>query len=261
MATTLLDYTARFAGPGPEMIERDKATRLRCEVWYEEARVKPTAGTVLVRDSAGATVVTAAITGNDASGNAYYDLLAASVPATLSPSSRWMVEWTLTFADLQVHTFRRDAHLVLRRLYPAINAADLTRRHHELASLVPRMKTSLQDYISDAWEELLARLVEDGRYPQRIMSPGALAEVHKALALHRAYFDCQNDVNGEDVYGRKAAYWMEQYEQKWSRMRFNYDHDDDNLPPSEDEEGESQMPVVYLGGAPRSRTSAARATR
>ena len=253
MATILTDtYAPRWAGPA--LIERAKATRLVCEVHHAGAVQVPTSGTITLRDPANVSVLDAVAVTIDSSGRAVYDLLAASVPATYTPSPRWLLEWALTFADAQVHTFRRDAHLVLRRLYPVITQDDLTRRRGELTpgtreSIVPRQRSSLQGYLDEAWETLIERLVEDGRYPQQVMTPTSLKAAHKALTLHLV-FDDMAAGDGEDRYSRSALWFWERYEEAWARLRYTVDLDEDNRPPSDAEEGSGNLPVVYLGGAP-----------
>ena len=132
LATT---YTPRFASP--EFIELAKDQRIACAVHYEGAIVRAASGTLTLRDPANVSVLAAVAVSVAGDGSSYYDLTAASVPATYSPSQRWLADWTITFTDGQVHTFRREVHLIRRRLYPVVTQGDLTRRHWDLQRLVP----------------------------------------------------------------------------------------------------------------------------
>lgn len=242
-------YTPRFSSP--DFIERAKDQRLSLEVQYAGAVVAVVSGTLTLRDPSNVAVLSAVAVSVTSAGVPYYDLLAASVPASYSPSQRWLEDWTLTFSDGQVHTFRRSAHLVLRRLYPCVTVGDLTRRHHDLAQLIPTGQT-LQGYLDDAWDTVILRLIKDSRYPQQIMTPEGLVEAHKALALSRAYRDTQLGEGGDGKYGSLADFYNTAYENEWPTMKFTIDLDEDNGPPGDDEEGIGGQPVIFLGGAPRS---------
>jgi hypothetical protein len=239
-------YTARFASP--ELIERAKSQRLACEVQYGGAVQRPASGTITIRDGGNTAVVDeAAVTGIGNDGVAYYDLDAALVPETMSTSQGWLVEWTLTYADGKVHTFRRTAHLCLRRLYPVVTVGDIVRRHHDLQELINR-GTNLQAYGDDAWDSVIFRFLGEGREPQKVMSPDRFAEVHKALWLHRTYLDCILEEG--DRYAYLADYWRKEYEAAWTSLRVTLDRNEDNLPPNGSEQGESATPPLMLSAGP-----------
>ena len=239
-------YATRFASP--DFIERAKAQRLSLEVYHQGARVVPVTGTLVLRDPSNVEVINAAIA-IDSSGVAGYDLTAASVPVSYAPSQRWLEDWTLTFSDGQVHTFRRDAHLCLRRLYPVVAAADLLRRHHDLQDLVNNGQ-SLQGYLDEAYDFVIGRLLMDGRYPQQIMTPWGLRSVTVFYALHLAFSDMMLQEAGAGKYGSLAELYEKRFEAEWLKLRFTLDTDESNTPPDGDEEGQSEMPVIYLGGSP-----------
>lgn len=252
MTTALVtQYAGRFSSP--DFIERAKDQRLTFEVQYEGATVRPASGTLTLRNEANTAIVNTAAISVSADGVAYYDLSAALVPATYAPSQRWLEDWALTFDDGQVHTFRRPAHLCVRRLYSVLVQSDLTGRHHDLQTIVPRAKSSLQPYMDGAFDEAIDRLLEDGRYPQQVMTPDRLRRFCRAYALHLAFLDAMNEAPGEGKYGGLANFYLGQAEDAWTKLRFTIDHDEDNGPPGEDEEGQSESPVVYLGGAPSTR--------
>lgn len=242
-------YTARYASP--DFIERAKAQRLALEVQHEGAKVVPDSGTLTLRSGSNASVLNAVVV-SIADGIAVYDLLAASVPASESISKGWLEDWTLTFADGQIHTFRRSAHLVARRLYPCVTVGNLTRRHRDLLRLASSSGgyAILQGYLDDAWDEIVHRLIQDGRYPQQIMTPEGLVQAHTALALHRAFADMMLGPGGDGKYGHLFEHYGKTYEDEWPRLRFTLDHDESNTPPASDEEGQAEQPMIQLGGAP-----------
>jgi hypothetical protein len=241
----VLHYSARFSSP--DFIERAKDQRLTFEVQYEGAIMAVASGTLTLRNESNVAVLDGVAVQVASDGSVYYDLTAASVPTTEPISQRWLEDWALTFTDGQVHTFRRSAHLIKRRLYPCVTIAELARRHNDIRGLTSQ---SLQGYIDDAWDTLILRLIEDGRYPQQVMTPEGLIEAHKALTLSRAYLDMMLGEAGQGKYGDLATFYSNQYEAAWSRIRFTIDANEDNNPPGDDEIGQSEMPVIMLGGAP-----------
>lgn len=245
--STILVGTYAPAFSAPDLIERAKAQRLSLPVYYDGALVVPSSAVLSLYDPSNVAVLDS-VACTIASGTAVYDLLAASVPATYAPSQRWREEWTLTMTDGQVHTFRRDAHLCLRRLYPVIGSGDLVARHHDAATLIRRGK-SLQGYVDGAWDTVIYRLLGDSRYPQQVMTPWGLREAHLALSLHRLFLDAMLNVAGEDKYSKLADYYGEEYKQAWAGLRFTVDLDEDNKAPSDDETMQG-APVIMLGGAP-----------
>ena len=246
MSTILVaTYTAAFASP--DLIERAKDQRLSCPVYYDGALVAPVSGTDTVYDDTNATAATSAVT--VAGGVAVYDLTAAAVPATKAPSQRWREEWALTFADGQVHTFRRDAHLCLRRLYPVTTVGDLTGRHHDLAQLVAAGK-SVQVYLDGAWDTLIRKVLSDGRYPQQYMTPWSMADAHAALALHRLFLDVMLNAPGDGKYGALAELYKVEYADALTSLRATIDINEDNQAPGDDEEGQTGVPMITLGGSP-----------
>ena len=250
MTTALVQtYTPRFAAP--DLIEREKATRLAMEIQYEGAKVVPVSGLVTLRRADNSYVLNA-VAATVSDGVAVYDL--SAIAATYAVSRRWLQEWELTFADGQVHTFRRGTHLCLRRLYPCVTVGHMTRRHWDLARLVAKSNGNavLQGYLDDAWDTVLLRLISDGVYPQQVMSGEDTIEAHKALALGRAFTDIMLGPMGEEKYGSLAKFYLDAYEAAWTSMRLTIDRDEDNRPPSAAEQGQAEQGMIQLGGAPRS---------
>lgn len=247
MATPLTTYTARFTSP--EFIERAKAVRLQCEVQRSNAIVVPASGTVTLRDAGNVAIVDAAAVTVGTDGVAYYDLAAATIPDTMATSQAWVLEWTLTFSDGQVQTFRRDAHLCLRRLYPVVTVGDILRRHRDLHDLVNN-GVDLQSYGDDAWDSIIFRFLGEGRQPQKVMTPWSFAEAHKALWLHRVFLDATLNGGDGDKYGILAEFYSKTYEAAMLALRTTYDRDEDNLPPSASEQGESAQPPLMLSAGP-----------
>ena len=247
MATRLATYSARFTSP--DLIERAKTQQLALEVQSAGAVVAPASGTLTLRDSTNTAIVNAAAI-TVTNGIAEYELAAATVPATLPLAQDWIEEWTLTFADGQVHTFRRTAHLCRRRLYPVLTQAAILKRHRNLNDLVEATPTAIQDAIDDAWDSILARLQQDQAWPQLVMTPDSFYEVHFSLTCQRLFLDMMTNAGGgDDVYAKLAEFYGEQFTQGWASLKFVYDQDESGTAPGEDDQGGASS-VIYLGGAP-----------
>lgn len=236
-------YSARFSTP--DWIGRATDQTLALPVYRDGALAAPASGTFTLTDPAGAVVVSAAAVTVSAS-VATYSLAAATVPATLNLSDRWLETWSLVMPDGRTYPFRRDAALVRARLYPVVTDLDLTRLHTELREWMAQDASSLQNYIDAAWDDVLLRLMEDGRYPSLVLSPWSLRGAHTWLALAYAFRDYASSAAGSaDKYGPLAAHYLEEYGKAWSRLRFTYDIDEDGVVDDE-EQGVAAEPVLML---------------
>lgn len=214
-------YSARFLGP--ETIERARTQTLTCPVYWGGGLVAPSSGTVTIYDASGSAIVSAAAV-TITSSVATYSLSSASIPATLTLGDGWLVEWALTISGI-VHTFRTDAALCYRRLYPVVTDADLLRRHTDLSALKPSTETSYQDYLDEAWAQICARLVSQGRRPWLILSPSDLREAQMTRTLGLIFRDFASSM-GEGKYSQMADYYDQAYEQAWRNLNFRYAEDE-----------------------------------
>jgi hypothetical protein len=212
-------------------------------VYRDGALVAPSSGTVSVYDADGTAVVDEQAVTVTAS-IAAYSVSAATLPVTLALSDRWRVQWTLAMPDGATHTFIRDAGLVRSRLYPVVADVDLTRLHTELREWLAQDQTSLQGYRDAAWDAIVLRLLEDGRWPHLILSPWALRGAHIALTLALAFRDYAASSGGSPgKYDALAAHYAAEYDAAWGRIRLTYDLDKDGL-IDDDEQGVSGEPVL-----------------
>lgn len=234
-------YTARFLGP--VVIQRGQEQLLSCPVYLSGALVAPSSGTVTIYDASGAAVVSA-VGITVASSIATYTLPAATTTALL-PEEGWRVEWTLTISSV-VHSFRSDAVLVHRRLYPVITDLDLTGLHPDLSSRLPTGVTSWQGAIDAAWGEIEGRLLEGGVRPWLILSPSALRRSHLALTLSRIFTGLTQGAP-ETAEARLAEQYRQEYSSAWTALTFP------QADPTTGADGSpgrrrSARPTTWLGG-------------
>lgn len=217
-------YTARFQLP--DLIEQGRDNALRCPVYLSGGLAVPTAGIASIYDATGA-AVTSAATATIAGSVAGYTVASATL-ATRTRGEGWRVEWALTMPDGVVHTFRNEAALVRRALYPVVTDADLFRRVSSLdpagPSPITRASTQ-QDKIDEAWVQIQQKLLDKGNRPNLIMSPSALRSVHLAAALALVFEDLASRVNAS--YETRAKAYRDEARAAWAELRFLYDEGDD----------------------------------
>lgn len=236
-------YTARLSS---DWIERGRAQKLKCPAYRDGALAAPSSGTVSVYNAAGTAVVDAqAVT--VVSSVAEYDIAAVDTSSE-SLGLGWRIEWSLVMPDTITHTFRVDAGLVRRRLYPVISDIDLKRRHSDLDDLRDAGATSYQDFLDEAWQDILDRLAARGSLPFLIMEPGALRRSHLFHTLQLIFLDFSSSV-GDGRYLDLAEQYRKDFEDAWGELRFSYDYDDDGEADKDGQEKDTPHAVMWLGGS------------
>lgn len=144
----------------------------------------PSAATYTLRDAAGTAVTgLSAAVATPAVGGASI-AIGASVLDNESYSSDYTETWALTMGGV-VYLFDRVA--VICRVPPIapLTVADLQRAHPDLVGdwLLPSGLTSWQPFIDEAFDELIARLLEHGTGPHLIASWSVVRRVLKRMAL------------------------------------------------------------------------------
>ncbi len=240
------DYTARFTLP--DMIERGKDVTLTCPVYFDGALVAPASGTFSLYEGDVAKVDAQAVTVTGS--QAEYTVTAATLSSE-ALGEEWRVEWALTIGG-EVYTFRNDAALVRRQLYPVISNVDLFRRASSLdpagnAPITTFAAADFQDFLDESWAEINLRLLGNGNRPNLVMSPSSLRDVHLYLTLAIIFEDLATRL--QDSYEVRADAFRRQYEASWARLRFLYDDGDDGVPDERSRRNASAS--VWLGGSAR----------
>lgn len=239
-------YSARFRTT--ETIERGRTQVISCPTSRAGATATPTAGTVSVYRPDGTALVSAQAVTIPAASVAQYSLSGASTSAE-ALGEGWLIEWALTMPDSVVHTFRQDAALCRRTLYPTIDQNDLVQRHSDLPSLLGSA-VSYQPYIDEAWSTICNRLIADGRRPYLVMQPSAFRDVTLMLTLHLIFLDYSTSAGDGGRWQALAGHYATQYEQAWGQLRFVYDEADENrVDPTKKKSASSQIWTNGRGGS------------
>jgi hypothetical protein len=231
-------YSARFRSS--ETVERGRTQVLSCPTSRAGATATPTAGTFsLYRPDGSALVSAQAVTIPPAS-VAQYTLAGATTSAE-ALGEGFLCEWSLTMPDGVTHTFRNDAALCRRTLYPVISQDDLTQRHSDLPALLGSA-TSYQPYIDEAFATLANRLIAAGRRPYLVIQPSALRDVHLMSTLAMIFLDYSTSAGDGGRWQALAEHYRVQYEAAWGQLRFTYDEADENtVDPSKKKSASSQI--------------------
>ena len=227
---------------GPECIERGRDNLVQAPIYLAGALAAPSSGTVSIFDASNTAIVDAAAV-TVADSIAGYNVTAATI-ASKALSEDWRIEWALLMPDGVVHTFRRGAALVRRRLYPVATDLDLLALHSDLTALRPANLTSYQDYLDTAGKDIIDMLREVGNFPNLIMSPSAFRRAHVYLTLELISRDFSTSFGDGSKWDLLADTYSAKFEAAYGRLNFQYDVSDDG---QADERHRAAAPAIWLG--------------
>lgn len=250
MSATETRYTAHLRLP--HLIERDRTQLIQCPTFLDGAAAAPASGTVSVfrpnqgpDDTAEISAQAVTVTASVAEYSVTFGAGANQIESAEALGDGWRVEWVLTMADSIVHTFRNDAHLVRRRLYPVVTDQDLERSHMGIDSLLPNGQTHWQDQLDEAWLDIQRKLIAAGDRPFLVMEPSALYDVHLNRTLYRIFRALKTRMGVDSQYAELAAEYRDDYQDAWSALSFKYDRDDSGRSDSDTDRRPAQ-PQVFL---------------
>lgn len=212
-----------------EQLVRGVDNVLKQPMYDAGALVAPTAATstCTVYDATNTSVATPTV--SLVSSVATATLTAASTTSrTLSEG--WRVEWSLTMPDGTQRLVPRDAVLCRKRLLPPITWADVFRREPGLdpsaANPIHSMTLAqLDPFLDEAWLQVEARLLANGRRPWLIIGGQAFRETMICGTLALVYQSFVTRL--KPAYQETAAMYAALRDQAWPDLRFAYDTDDD----------------------------------
>lgn len=175
-----------------------------------------------------------------------YTHTAGNLATSLNLGEGYMQEWEITISG-KSYIFRRMAAVVLRRLYPVISDTDLTATYKQLAALRPSSITSYQDYIDEAWYNLILRIRQEGAgLEYLVMDSEALRPAHLNLTLYYIFRDFHSSL------GQAAGRFFDlsnehhaQYQQAWKLINWRYDNSH-NGQADDPNKRVAKQPVIFL---------------
>lgn len=230
----------------PELLERGKSQVSTLPVYRDGILQAPTAVKYTLIAPNGVKLVDGAI-GTYPGNIPTYTHGSSILNSTLSLGEGYLQEWEISFVS-GVYVFRRNAALVLRRLYPVVSDMDLTATYSQLAELRPSSLSSYQQYIDEAWYTMIQRMRQEGALEYLVMSPEAFRPAHQNLALYYIFRDFHSSLgqsNGR--YLDLANEHHKQYQSEWKIINFIYDQDHNGTGGGD---RVAKNPVIYLTNPP-----------
>lgn len=238
----------RFRLGLPYWFVRGRDTTIYVDLYDDETgeAAAPTAATCAVVEPDGTST---AIAGVSVAGNRLSaTVLSTAVAADDELSSRWLVRWTATVGGVE-YAADNPAHVCRREPLSPVVADDLRTRHQVLRELRTRDKTNtalLHDAIRDSFEDILRRLLDAGRDPDRILSSAGIFNVILWLAMAHAFMDAASSLNSNGTLAELGAHYERRAEKAWDLLKLAYDKDGDGL-VAQDERYQSGTPVIFAG--------------
>ena len=230
------------------LLEREAANLTEITIFRDAAKVHINSGTyTLIKPDGTKLVDAAAVT--VAANVAQYTHSAANLDSTQALGEGYVQEWVLNHDGGhpdQNYTYRRMAAVVRRRLYPTVYDGDLTAIYSDLADLRPSTLTSYQQYIDDAWYQMLRRIRQEaGGFEYLIMSSESFFDAHRHFTPYLIWRDFHSSLgqsNGRYMDLAQEHYRL--YQDEWKRINFVYDYDHDGKAEDANQR-QAKQPVVY----------------
>lgn len=243
MDTTQSDtYSAIWPLP-MELAQREQSAVFRLRLRRSGSPVAPATARFSLINASGDAVIDAAMA---TIGSSEVTYVASGMDLTQPLGQGYMVRWV---TDLGVYDI--PLAIVRRIPFPSIGDEDVKRRWPYLDSGTPgglvRATTNWQAAIEDAWITIQHRLIDSGRLPWLNLSASALREPHLLLAGARIHEHMA--ARGNPVMQERADRLHQEFNLAWSRVRLDYDEDDDGQIDDADRRLAAQS-SIWLGGAP-----------
>lgn len=233
-----------------EIFRRASIYDIELPVYRDGDLVQPHSGTVALLSNDGSTIFSAAVV---ISGNiAGYTVLASDIPEDTPLGEGYRLQWTLVIhhgSHDDTYTFNQPAAIARSRIYPVISDLDLEAQYSDLASIRPSALTSYQQYIDEAWYQILDRLRMMGNIEYLILDPQVLRMPHIDLACYLIFKDMDSSGLGEGRYLDLAQEHRKNFETGLKRCNFRYDTEHTGRMDDPNRRRAAQ-PVIYTSAPP-----------
>jgi len=229
-----------------ELLERNKGQTTDIKIFRNGSQIIPTAGLYSLKKPNGEFIVEDGTASIDGNGTISYNHTTNELSSTLELGEGYIQEWKVTISN-EIHIFRRTGAIVLRRLYPVVSDIDLTSTYSDLEDLRPSNMNSYQQYIDEAWYQILNRLRNHGAgFEYLIMSPESFRSPHINLSLYYIFRDFHSSLaqtNGR--YLELAQEHQRLYNSEIDTISYQYDQSHVNRIDDKDKRTRSQ-PTIFL---------------
>lgn len=235
----------------PSLLVRGKNNAVKLPCYRSGALVAPSAATYTLVDSSGVALVDAASC-TISSSVATYTVLAAALPSMLTPGEGYQERWIFTISgEAATVEVLRPAVVAVADIYPVITDTDLYGSFYALQNYLSGSLTSYQTFIDEAWNQIIARLVRQGRLPYCIRTPDALRDVHLHQTLQLIFQSF--GMSAESGHWREmAAAEKKEIEKAWMEVTLQMDSDQNRLVDDPTRRDTAVVPIFFSPAAPRS---------
>jgi hypothetical protein len=235
-------YTTAYSAP--QFLIRGRAQTIEMRIRADGAAVTVASGTVTVKNGTAIVVGPTPITSIGVGGQAQFVLAASLVPDSESFSQWWSVQWDLVVGADTLPPIVRDAHLVFRPLPPVIDAQDILDRVSTLSRQFTLAQAQVK--VDIAYDDMIERLLGDGRFPQKVMTAWSFRAWHRALSMSHLYD--QLAAHGVAAqYDKDQQKWEGRAEKAWGDLNWKADRDEDG---TDDGTTEAASPAIFLHERP-----------
>ena len=231
----------------PRFLQKGKAETLSL-AWYANGILAaPTSGTYTLSDADGTAVITAAAV-TVASQVATYALGATALNAYTLPQGSWRESWALTVSGV-VETVERE--VMVCRVAPVQHLVqdDLYRMHSDWSRLLPPGRTSYDEPIQAAWEELLQRMLGQEIIPHQVLNWWAVTVVHKYWAASIICRDFSTGETRDGRWGQLSKAYEQRANEEYDRLFLKKDNDEDGVADSSTTQ-QAAEPELFLTSIP-----------
>jgi hypothetical protein len=204
---------------GPYILIKGQPTTITCPVYEHSALHHATSGTYqivdhgfIVKESGSVTIVDHTAT--------------LSTSTSLPYGDRYRILFEITLSDGRKVRPENELYVARQSLYPVITEADLYARSPGLDPASSSPHSSYDNYtnfLDEAWNILMNRLISAGNRPHLILSNTALRESHITLTLALIYTDFATRLNTE--WETKSEAYMKAYHVAYDGLSFRYEDD------------------------------------
>ena len=217
----------------PDFLEQGRDNTIAMELQEDGATLVPSAGSLTVKDGAGATVATPAVT--IVSGIATATVTTADL-AGETFASDWTEVWELTLSGV-TRRFLRPAIHCLQEFYNPIGETDLQAVHSDLlrATALPAGRTSWQDYSDEAFLDFVAFTMSTPYPPHTIVDWYRVREYLMITSLERLSRDLMTSEGGNGKWTALNERYLAQAPIELERLGYRVDRNEDGVIDSGDE--------------------------
>jgi len=217
----------------PDFLEQGRDNTISMELQEDGATLTPSAGSLTVKDGAGATISTPAV--SFVGGIATATVTTADL-AGKAFASNWTEVWELTLSGV-VKRFLRPAIHCLQEPYNPVGESDLEAVHSDLfrANALPVGRTSWQDYSDEAFLDFISFTMSTPFPPHTIVDWFRVRPYLVTTSLERVSRDLLTVEGGNGKWTLLNEMYREKAPIELRRLGYRTDRDEDGLIDSTDE--------------------------